>query len=152
MPLPPSQGYFLLFSHRAIEQNKQDKTRKRGLKETPQISHDNYQNESTNTFIFMLPNTKSTLYSYFWNRATEFVASHTFFFIFWEKAELIFLRNNVNNIYFQRHIRRRIWRQKDPRVGGEKNQALHLWNFELNMKLWASSSSFVKWKFLLVDF
>lgn len=51
----------LLFSHSAIEQNKQYKTHKRGLKEIPPISHENYQNESTNTFIFMLPDIKSTL-------------------------------------------------------------------------------------------
>lgn len=122
-PLNENNILCLYLRQRVIAKYKQDKTFQRALKRTP------YQSTviATNIVIFMLPDTKKHSQILFL-KLSLLLVMHFYFILFYEKQ-------CKQNIYFQRHIRNRIWRQKYPRASGEKGQALHLWDLGQIIKL-----------------
>lgn len=76
------------------------------------------------TFIFMLTDAKITIKFYFWNCVTEFVASHTFFFIFPREGRANDSEKQHNNIYIFKDlsIRSRIQRRNIPSMMGRGNK------------------------------
>lgn len=115
----------LHLSHRAIVENKQDQTHKRALKRTHYWSIVIIIKIKALTLSFSCCQIQKA-HSNFTFETAAFVVSHTFIlFCFLREGRADDPEKQCKqHIYFQRHLRSRIWRQKDPRPGSKKSQAL----------------------------